>query len=91
MLRWPFLWSKAQRICAAQRPFFQLPSGTQLVTLCELHKGISDSTLCLSFGFESERRGVCLGEGKLVTLYYTLSTIGADWWTRASRRHRLQK
>ena len=71
ILRWPCLWSKSQRINAGQLPFFQLLSGTQLVALCELHKGISCSALCLSFGFESERRAVCLGEGKLIT-YYTL-------------------
>jgi hypothetical protein len=48
----------------------------QLVALCELHKGISCSALCLSFGFESERRAVCLGEGKLIT-YYTVLTVSA--------------
>ena len=78
ILRWPCLWSESQRIHTGQLQLFQPLSGTQLVALCELDKGISGSALCLSFGFESERRAVCLGEGKLIT-YYTILTVGADW------------
>ena len=87
ILRWPCLWSISQRIHAGQLPLFQLLSGTQLVVLCELHKGIS--ALCLSFGFESERRAVCLGEGKLIT-YYTLLTVGADLSNRPPRGEHCQ-